>query len=654
MNIKQILLYIRENKYQIQRIIALSCLLVFFVFMSYTVYKNVHTLKSIPTCIYGCDYYYENGVMMDLYNNPTHIAQSSTHDYLGFTNSIPKAHFYVQLVFAKIFGYDYFNLWRVYFLVTYFALFMGLIAWYYFYNRFFANPIINATLSILTISFAGLPLIKYSSLFLFALPLYLIVLFSLTKKENTFRKSMLLSIAFIFLFVLISNMHSMGLFIVFGLLLATILFFVIEIHDFRNIKKNIIDRIKPLIYLGAITLISLLILLLIGWHTVLITSGAANATKFDVHADLTNRANMFMMLGSNIHSIFFDFYSTLSGIRTVIFLLSILLFLLFFRHESNDMKKLVYWITFTFFALVFSYLITAPIIHKHLDPNHLINFLSPLLYSIMAGYLLYRLRHIKRLKILSPIIIPVCLVLMVVFSYFMYVNLTSSFKDKFWLIGYQDKPPQYTAFQTYIKTSHINPSNMIVLTTNELSFALNGVSGVKLFLGRQSHFFFFGDFQKLWMDGAILLYGNNSQSTSSLVDKYTQIAKSSGKELYLYWDYYWIQSEYQVQNNQTYPFDPLRFEYSDLRMQQLVSNGVPSYTEDNAIFEPSAQGSPYAYRMKILYVAPKYYNASHPWSPLLDPYLKKVWSYDYGGVEIAALYKFSSDNSSNYKFSSII
>jgi len=229
----------------------------------------------------------------------------------------------------------------------------------------------------------------------------------------------------------------------------------------------------------------------------------------------------------------------------------------------------------------------------------------------------------------------------------MFVNLNDSFKDKFWQGGYQELPPQYAAFQTYLKTNHINPSNMIVLSTNELSFALNGVSGVKLFLGRQSHYFFFGDFQKIWMDGAIILYGNNSESQSALISKYTQIAKSSGKELYLYWDYYWIQSEYQSQNNQVYPFDPLRFEYSDERAQQLIYNGVPVQAMDNAIFEPSAQNSPYAYKMKILYVVPKYYNATHPWSNIIDPYLKKVWSYESGGVEIASLYKFVSNNSNN-------
>jgi len=609
--------------------------------MSYIIYANTHTLKSLPTCIYGCDYYYETGVLMDLYNNPTHIAQSSTHDYLGFTNSIPKAHFYIELVFAKIFNYDYFSIWKVEFLVLYFAFFIGLFAWYYFYGRFFTQPFLNAMLAILTIGFAGLPSIKYSSLIIFILPLYLIALFSLAKKDNTVLKKVLLSIALIFLFVLISNMHSMGLFIVLGSLITVVMFFVIEIHDFKNIKKNFSEGRNRIIYFSIITLISLIILALIGWHTLLISSGASNATKFDIHEDLNITKNLFMMLHDNIVSIFFDFSSVLSSIRTTLFLLSIAVFIIFIRQESSDMKKLLYWINFTFFALVFSYIITTPILHKFLSPPHLIAFLSPVVYGIMIGYLFFRLTHIKKLKFISSMLIPISIVLMIIISIFMYITLIQSFKDPFWQSGYNELPPQYLAFQTYLKTNHIDPSNMIVLTTNELSFALNGVSGVKLLLGRQSHFFFFGDFQKIWMDGAIMLYGNNSQSTADIVDKYTQIAKSSGKELYLYWDYYWIQSEYQSQNGQTYPFDPLRFEYSDARLQQLESNGVPVAAMDNAIFEPSAQDSPYAYRMKILYVVPHYYNATHPWSPLLDPYLKKVWSYESGGVEIAALYKFN-------------
>jgi hypothetical protein len=439
----------------------------------------------------------------------------------------------------------------------------------------------------------------------------------------------------------------MGLFIVLGALITAVMFFVIEIHDFKNIKKNVIDGKTRLIYFSIIMLISLFILFIMGWYTVLLSSGASNATTFDIHPDLNITKNLFMMLHDNIFSIFFDFSSILSAIRTVLFLLSILVFILFFKQESNDMKKLVYWVNLTVFALIFSYIISVPLLHKFLSPPHLIMFLSPVLYGVMIGYLFFRLIHIKSIKFLSKIIIPVTIVFMIIFGFFMYVNLTNSYKDQFWQGGYQDLPPQYSAFQTYLKTNNINPSNMIVVTTNELSFAINGVSGVKLLLGRQSHFFFFGDFQKIWMDGAIMLYGNNTQSTSALVDKYTEIAKSSGKDLYLYWDYYWIQSEYQSQNNQTYPFDPLRFEYTDARLQQLESNGVPTAVMDNAIFEPSAQDSPYAYRMKIIYVVPHYYNAMHPWSPLLDPYLKKVWSYESSGVEIAALYKFSFNSTTN-------
>ena len=215
--------------------------------------------------------------------------------------------------------------------------------------------------------------------------------------------------------------------------------------------------------------------------------------------------------------------------------------------------------------------------------------------------------------------------------------------DRFWQAGKNELNTNYQEFDDFVIKNDLQKD--IFITTNELGFAIHGVSGVQLLSGRQSHFFIFGDFQKYWLDSAIILYSNNSQNRHKVLEKYKNLAKSENKEIYLYWDYYWINSEWQFdQDGNAHPFDPLRFEdNSDLR-KILDDNRIKYFIRENDIFEPSARNSPHVTKLDILYISPENYNNyTHPWNNDLNNYLEEVWVYEESGQVLGKVYKVVLD-----------
>jgi hypothetical protein len=276
---------------------------------------------------------------------------------------------------------------------------------------------------------------------------------------------------------------------------------------------------------------------------------------------------------------------------------------------------------------VYHYLLTVPILGMHLSSGHAILLLGPLLTGSLFAFAWTKIpkEYIAIASVLA--------VLMVGFgSISGYSNET---QGGFWQAGKQPLMPNYASFAEYVFQNDLQQD--IFLSTNELSFAIHGVSGVQLVTGRQSHFFIFGDFQSYWEDAAIILYGNNSDLRDSLIETYT----SYDRDLYLYWDYFWIRSEWSIANGQIVgPFDPLRFEDTSERRDLFDSVGIPYFVQERDIFEPSARGNRHAHRMNILYVSPEVYRSEeYPWNVDLDQRLEEVWQYSEGDVVYARLFR---------------
>jgi|GEM_PF-6697923 len=629
--------YWSENKKPI--ILLLAFLLFAYLFL----FSAVKDMKSLPTCVYGCDYYYENGVALDVLNNPGATWQSSSHDWLGFVNSLPKYYSYFRMFFTKLFDYNYFESWKSVFPMSYFLLFFGLFAYYIFFCRIFKNKYLSVALSIFAISLSSLPYFKYSTIFVPLLPFYLICLDELFKTDNSSKKDLVFSVLTFLIIMFLANLHAMSFFIVYFIVFFGFFFLFLKTIN----PKIIIHKLKDqktrnkAILIVSLVLFTLLINILFGWwHHTLFIGKDENAYKFDIHADLNDPKNYFSEIGNDLKTIFFDYSNFTNSLISTGMLLGFLLFIFPKKKDHDSRMPYLLWISVFFLFSVFNYIITVPLIHNQLSATHAISFMSVFFKAVFIGYLIDTISKLKQFSLKKEHVTAISIILLLFFSATAIIDLNAKTKDKFWQNGKNEIFPHYKSLTQWMEENNKNPSDMVLLSTNELSFALHGITGCKLLAGRQAHFFHFGDFQKPWMDAAIIFYGNDTQTKLSLLKQYQSLAQ--GKKLYLYWDYYWVNSEWQPTDGTSYPFDPFRFEYSEERENILKQNGLAYLTVENAIFEPSAQNSPYATKLKIMYLTLENdYNATHPWSPDLDPYLKEVWYYEYSGQKVARLFEIN-------------
>lgn len=621
--------------------IALLLLLLFFTLITGTVMLQSKDLKSIPTCLYGCDYYYETGIAMDLENNPSHFWQSSSHDYLGIANTLPKMYFYIRLAFTKILDYEYFNSWKAVFPMTVFFILLGLLGWYWFFSKIFKEKTLNAALAILSMSTSYIPYFKYRNIFFPILPFFLILMIELYR-ENSLKKDIILSIAATLMLVLISNIHAMSFFIAYAILATAYWMMSMNRYHPKSIIKSLKDRIilRKTIITACIGLISFVINLLLGWwyQAVFVMKGENYAFKYTIFTDLNIPSNYFLEILANIKSLL-PFNDPVQATISILTLAGIMLYISLVISDKKNINPAVNWISAFILLSIFHYIITVPVLHRFLSTAHAITFTKILFQATYTGYLFNTLPKIKGLN--ASRLIPIASVLMIlIFSYASFTTVNRFFDDKFVQSGKNPVPGHYQALIGWMKESKTSPDSMIILSTNELSFALHGLTGAKVLTGRQSHFFHFADFHRIWADAAIIFYGKDEENKYKVLSDYKKTADETGKELYLYWDNYWINSEWMQNGDNYLPYDPLRFEYSEEYAGILNENEISYWTAKDAIFEPAMQDNPKAQKMDIIYVDPtNYNNFTHPWHPNLEPYLEEIWSYEQQGTSIARLYK---------------
>ncbi|MBI4983234.1 hypothetical protein HZC32_01145, partial [Candidatus Woesearchaeota archaeon] len=197
----------------------------------------------------------------------------------------------------------------------------------------------------------------------------------------------------------------------------------------------------------------------------------------------------------------------------------------------------------------------------------------------------------------------------------------------------QGPPPQLVSLQEYLlKNTQVND---VILSSNENSFAINALTGRKVVTSRRAHNDKFLDFDQEEIKAAIILYGNNTSEK-------LKILKESNIK-YLYWDYYWVQTEYYFDQNGNIQgwFDPLIFRYPEKYGPILQNNGI-AYFQQHTWLDPAAK-YPEAVQYDLLFVSPKNYRSfDKPWKADLDPYLEEVWSYINNEQKIAVLYKINT------------
>ncbi|MEM4267911.1 MAG: hypothetical protein QXK37_03685 [Candidatus Woesearchaeota archaeon] len=311
------------------------------------------------------------------------------------------------------------------------------------------------------------------------------------------------------------------------------------------------------------------------------------------------------------------------AIIITLFMLFGLFSLFFIKNKSNEVK----FISVLFIAYIITknhYLLTESILGMHFVPSNMYNLASPLV--AILGFSMVLQLFVKNKEHIKWVIIG-CVFMVLSFQ------TVSAYKDKDsqWNVTARNPiSPHLTELQNYLLNN--SKADDIILTTNELGFAINALTGRKLLTSRRAQNGAYFDMDKNSLDAAIILYGNKTDEKIKLIKKHNI--------KYLYWDFYWVQSEYYFDEGGkiTGWFDPIILIYN-VDYENILKVYNISYFRQTTWIDPALRGSLYK-KLDLLFVSPTNYRTTQkPWKEDLDQYLKEVWSYSYQGEKVAVLYK---------------
>ena len=157
--------------------------------------------------------------------------------------------------------------------------------------------------------------------------------------------------------------------------------------------------------------------------------------------------------------------------------------------------------------------------------------------------------------------------------------------------------------------------NDVFLSSNELSFALNGLTGRKLLVSRRAQNDPFMDMEERVRAAAVILYSNNEESRQEYIEKFNV--------KYLYWNIQWVSTEYKLNEKGEIAnrFDPLILFDTPENIEFLDSNNI-NYFKQHTWMDPSLQGNEYK-QFDLLFILPKRYDIFELWDESLDPHLEE-------------------------------
>lgn len=330
-------------------------------------------------------------------------------------------------------------------------------------------------------------------------------------------------------------------------------------------------------------------------------------------ADTTSTAEgatkaFFSILKSN----FLNFGSISKAILT----LSLWLSLLLWWNKRSSKRTLSYLLFTTALIMTYSYLFFR-LINIQIFPSYLAIGLQTAIVILGAQHLSLILKRLPYNKIIS-----IAIFLLVVLPI-----ATSNPDERLgrWLESAKSEPPaHYRALQE--KLSDFDAKTIV--TTKELGFAVNAFTGAKVLANRQAHNSPFTNTNERELAQAIILYGNNDTLRMKLVDQYNIS--------HLYWDAYWMQSEYTFSDGKmTNMYDPLFVLDSAEARNTLNASGVKYFAQTTQP-DPAERACEHCAKWQLLFILPARNDMMRPWHPSLDDKLEQEWMHS---SPPAALYK---------------
>lgn len=590
----------------------------------------IQPLKQLPSPLYGGDYYHQLG--------STYHISSSLNPFHWFTGSNILGSLPMELpvygvsvsLFVWIFGLEPM---QAEFAFSYIIVILSSVLIYILIKKLTSDKNIALLSVLLFVPIGWLPMIKYS---MFAtmvmIPWFLICIYDFYQEQNL-KNSLILGLSYGLCSlshpVAFITVNWIAFFIFFDLIFFRHYAYVEKILHKEELKRFFCENYH---YFLIIYGIGLSFALLYWWKPIFVFHGKTllgdqEWTMVSFH----NFSVQIDYLFSLIKNYFFTFNSLKAIMMTVLVYPG--MFVLFFSKNKGHLRFLKI-ILLAAVTLVFSYFITEPLIKTNFVPMHNNMFFlatTILLISLFGLKLIFNKLHFKLGGISLKNILTIILLIVLIFASISEFNTKK--EDKWYQAGTQELPPQMLSLQKYLLAN--SDVDDAILSSNEVSFAVNALTGRKIVANRRAHNDKFLDFDKEEIKAAIILYGNDTSQKLDLI--------KNNNIRYLYWDYYWIQSEYYFDKNGqiTGWFDPLVFRYPEIYGPILSQNGI-KYFPQHTWLDPSAK-TPDVIQYDLLFVSPENYrSADMPWKADLDPYLEEVWSYSQNSQKIARLFKIKA------------
>ncbi len=591
---------------------ALYFLILYILIGLFIQYYEISQFKSLPSPLYGGDYYYQMGVIHHILFGGNPFKSSS------MLNGIPG---YLPLyALIVVFFIKIFNLSTIkgLFITSYFLFAISTIIWFFLFKKLIKDDMLSLILSILANPITSYPILKYTHFtHQIMIPLFLLSLY-LSFFENLNSKN------FIFLGIiygLLALSHTVAFV---GATITLMVFILYKIFFEKNIR-NFFKNIFLLLLFG-------IPVALIYWYKPIFTYHLKS--KYDrLHMDIIDFGKLTVKINfllDTIKSYFFDFSNITASIETILLYLGI-----YYTIEKRDKtSKFILLITVSSFIATFLYFITEPLFNINFVPPYMSYFYIWTSKILLAAAGLKYIFEILKSKYLlqNNLEIYIKTALVLILTLVNVKNFMDKVKNDRWF-----KVAKYPLPDIYVKLSKfiINNSkvNDVILSNKELSFVINALTGRKLVTNRwaqQNDPYI--NLPQRDMEASVILYGNNTKEILKLLKKYNV--------KYFYWDINWIRLEYQFDKKGRIIniFDPL-LTYDTMQNRKYLSSNNVKYIATKFYIDPACRNENVRKFNVLLISFENYRKFYHPWSYNLDKYLIPVWSYNAGGKTLGILFK---------------
>ena len=566
----------------------------------------VSQLKYLPSPWYGGDYYYQMGQITRMY-------ETGPIEWLGSSNGIGDRPAYFPVygalvtVFGKILALDPM---QAMFIFSALAPLLSMLAFFFLGKEVFGDEKVAALLALLL--FPGAITLKYTEFTIFVVfPLFLGMLFRFSKKPEM-GNGALLGLAYGALCL----SHGSG-FPVGTALVGAVFAYMGWKADWKMEKGKLIPY-------GLAAVIGIAIAMLYWFAPIFVFHGSTLLKSeiwsfpYDLHVPAQAAGKAIELL----EMFFLNFGSINAAMRSALVLAGLYFAWKGKLWEENGVLAVA---LLAVMAITFSFVITAPLFDIQFMPDYIASVYGYTMVVLIAGFALREI--LKRWDIVFYAIAALLLISG-------YMNYQSISQGQYYVSAKDPLPVEITDIYAGIKAN--TDVHDRILSTNENSFAINAMTGRELLVSRRAHNEPFVDFDKRELAAAVILYGNDLDEKRRLIGEY-------GVD-YIYWDYYWPQSDFYFDENgrMTGLFDPLLVLDTPENRVYLDINGV-KYLPMTTWIDPSVK-APNVRLYEVLVVGPDNYEMTGygPWKNDLDSILTLKWQYDYGGQPMATLYRINA------------